>query len=234
MNEHGSASDAVIKSVEEKVDKLGQATEEQNSGLRDELARLKRVNESQARRLAAAETLIDASSKKLREQAQELASTQRLVKAGVRRARKERRHRVNMGRKLQASEELLTTAVGRLTVGKKEEFDAYRKALAKRLPNPQEAYRVLSSARSIEEMNRTYRSLKRMGGAKPARRTRREGRGRRTHGKLPVTEQGGKTRTEKANPAGTVKKPPTQEQKVLKGLINRTHRTKTPGAPQQG
>lgn len=226
----GDSSAPDVSRIEVKIDELGKAKEERNSQLHQEGQQLRRANEQMRRRMAAAESIIDASNRKVAQLSQRIESAKRLVQAGVRRARKERRHRVNLSKRLQAAEKLLQTSVGKVAQEKTRELVAYRKQLASRLPNPREALKALSEGRTIESCNRIYMSMSKMSGRRSHRESRR-GRPVRTgrQGALPRTEARGEGA--KRNPASAPtaqKKATTQEQKVTKALIHRA----TTGRPR--
>lgn len=216
-----------VARLEQKIDQLGQAKEERIKKSDDAVATEKRVNESLRRRLVAAEQLITSASKKVRSMSEELAQSKRLVQAGIRRSRKERRHRINLSKKYEASQKLLAEATTKLERSKAVELESYRRTLALRTGKPKEAYDLLRKENTIEGMNNTYKSFRRMvEGKKPADQQSRRPAVSRTEGKLPTKEVVEK----KNNPAADVKAPVSEAISQTKSLMARMYRPARPGS----
>jgi len=190
------------------IDTLATTKEKEIDDLEGENARLGRETEALRRRLTAAEGLINASSRKLRDFANRYAAAESLLDAAVERGSYEAFLRTDVEARLEAAEALVKESVSRIVDSKKTELEGYKLALSRRLSNPEEALKALAPARTIEEASQVYLSLKNMSGKKP----------HRVDSALP---RGGVVTEGKDNPANKVMAPKTRNTQVTESIIQR-------------
>lgn len=217
--------------LEQKLEEVGTKKDEQANELRTQIESLKRANAQLSRRLAAAEALMNASTRQLQEHKGALMAAQRLISAGMQSARSFRVRGARAEARANKASKLLGLSVHKLAEDRRRGLETYRRQLANRLPNRVESYKALQHGRNFRECNEIFLTLRKVqggstkqeSGAPRGRRpsTRRVRRRVVTEDRTLPTRADSSSTTARRNPAGEAKKPVKQEQRIVRGMIQR-------------